>query len=190
MSAPRDFLAGFAKSVLVHRHAFVPSPARALEIGRAAELPASFAEALASPGSSAAQETAAAARQLWRPGGGARSAPLENLLDRYASLEGLKALGRAARAHPRWTPARLYLALAYLRRVDLARAWKELDALAAARPDWSWPLLVRSELGRVDIVFDRALKDLDAAEKLDPANAWIHAFRARVLFQKEPGRRA
>ena len=33
MSA-RALLAGFAKSVLVHRHAFVPSPAQTLAIGR------------------------------------------------------------------------------------------------------------------------------------------------------------
>jgi tetratricopeptide (TPR) repeat protein len=169
----RLLLAGFVKSVLVHRHAFVPSVARTLEIGRTADLPASFDEAFES-------DVAAAVRALWaKPGAAARRNPLEALVDRYAAPAGMRALERSG--------APLWLALAQMRRVDLTAAWKTLDALCLARPDWSWPLLVRSELGRVDIVFDRALLDLDAAERLDPDNAWIHAFRARVLFQARPG---
>jgi tetratricopeptide (TPR) repeat protein len=179
----RVLLEGFAKSVLVHRHAFVPSVAKTLEIGRGAALPDSFSPALELDAASL-REAAAGVRALWaRPG--ARAKPgLEGLVDRYCAPEGLRLLEKAAL---RGGPVRLWLALAYLRRVDLPAAWKELDALCAAHPRWSWPLLVRSELGRVDIVYERALRDLDAAQRLDPRNAWVRAFRARVLFQKEPG---
>jgi len=174
----RHLLAGFAKSVLIHRHAFVPSPAQTVSIGRQAALPASFDSALKS-------RAAAAVRALWAaPGATTRPGRLEGLLDRYAAPAGVRALERLAREHP---DERLWLALAYMRRVDLPAAWRELDALCADRADWSWPFLVRSELGRVDIVFDKALRDIETAEQLDPNNAWIHAFRARVLFQKSPG---
>ncbi len=47
--------------------------------------------------------------------------------------------------------------------------------------------MIRSELGRVDIVYEKALRDLWTAARLEPENAWVHAFRARVLFQKSPG---
>ena len=173
----RLLLAGFAKSVLVHRHAFVPSPARTIEIGRTADMPASFDEALDAP-------VADAVRALWAAPGAARRRRdrLESLVERYAAPACLRALERAG--------SPLWLALARLRRVDLKGAWATLDALCAARPDWSWPFLIRSELGRVDILYHKALRDLDAAERLDPENAWIHAFRARVLFQASPGPRA
>ena len=166
----RDLLAGFAKSVLVHRHAFIPSVARTISIGRTAHMPASFDEALSA-------EVGPAVRALW--GAAIRRNPLEALVDRYAAPAGMRALERSG--------DKLWLALAQLRRVELPAAWKTLDALCAERPDWSWPFLIRSELGRVDILFDKALRDLDRAERLDPTNAWIPAFRARVLFQKDPG---
>src|SRR5439155_1409625 len=135
--------AAVVKAVLVHRHAFIPSVARTLEIGRTADLPPSFDEAFEA-------DVAAAVRALWaKPGAAARRDPLEALVDRYAAPAGMRALERSG--------APLWLALAQMRRVDLPAAWKTLDALCAARPDWSWPLLVRSELGRVDIVFDKAL---------------------------------
>ncbi len=215
MSA-RLLLAGFAKSVLVHRHAFVATPAQTLEIGRGARLPASFDEAFGAAAPRNVDAAIAAGRwsqalraldqwarrepsrpeprviagvlRLWSaPGAPVRPQRLEGLIDRYASPAGVRALRSAVRDFPSWPPARLWLALALMRRNDLDGAWRELDALAAARPGWAWPALVRSELGRVDIVFDRALRDLDRAERLDPGNAWVHAFRARVLFQKEPG---
>lgn len=172
----RPLLAGFAKSVLVHRHAFIPSVARTLDIGRGADMPASFDEAFAAP-------VAGAIRALWSRSA-TRPGRLEALVDRYSAPEGVRMLERLAKKEP---AARLWLALAYMRKVDLPAAWRTLDALCAERPDWSWPFLVRSELARVDIEFDRSLRDLDAAERLDPANAWIHAFRARVLFQNSPG---
>lgn len=167
----RDLLAGFAKTVLVHRHAFIPDVETTLEIGRSAGMPPSFEEAFAAP-------VGPAIRALWAKGA-TRSGRLEALIDRYAAPAGMRALERSG--------DKLWLALAQLRKVDLAAAWRTLDALCAERPDWSWPLLIRSELGRVDIVFDKALRDLDAAERLDPENPWIHAFRARVLFQSDPG---
>ncbi|MEQ1919816.1 MAG: tetratricopeptide repeat protein, partial [Elusimicrobiota bacterium] len=174
----RLLLAGFAKSVLVHRHAFVPSAGRTLQIGRTAAMPASFEEALDAP-------VAAALRALWAaPGVLTRPGRLESLVDRYAAPAGLRALEHLAR---RREDSLLWLALAHMRRVDLPGAWHTLDALCADRPDWSWPFLVRSELARVDILFDKALRDLDTAERLDPENAWIPAVRARVLFQKSPG---
>lgn len=177
----RILLAGFAKTVLVHRHAFIPSVGRTLAIGREADMPASFNEALEAP-------VAAAVRALWSaPGAATRPGRLESLVDRYCAPAGMRELERLAR---RRDDARLWLALAKLRRVDLPEAWRVLDALCADRPDWSWPFLVRSELGRVDILFDKALRDLDAAERLDPDNAWIIAFRARVLFQSNPGAEA
>jgi tetratricopeptide (TPR) repeat protein len=212
----RLFLAGFAKSVLVHRHAFVPTRARTLEIGLSARLPASFDEAFGGAADPAVDAEIAAGRwgqalrradawaaraprrpeprvlagvlRLW-PASGARVRPgrLEGLIDRYAAPAGLRALERAAREFPEWAPGRLWLALALLRRTDLPAAWGELDALCAARPDWVWPVLVRSELGRVDVVYAGALRDLDAAERLEPRNAWVQAFRARVLFQMKPG---
>lgn len=169
----RLLLAGFLKSVLVHRHAFIPSVARTLEIGRTAGIPSSFDEAYESG-------AAPAVRALWARGAARRPGRLEALIDRYAAPAGMRALGN----NP---DARLWLALAQLRRVELPAAWRTLDALCADRPDWSWPLLIRSELGRVDILFDKALRDLGAAERLDPNNSWIHAFRARVLFQSRPG---
>jgi len=167
----RDLLAGFVKTVLVHRHAFIPDVARTREIGRTANMPASFNEAFDAP-------VAGAVRSLWARGR-TRPGRLESLVDRYAAPAGMRALESSGE--------KLWLALAQLRRVDLPAAWKTLDALCAERPEWSWPFLIRSELGRVDIVFDRALEDLDRAEKLDPNNAWVYAFRARVLFQKDPG---
>jgi len=212
----RDLLAGFAKSVLVHRHAFVASPAQTMAIGRSARLPASFDEAFGSPAASGVDRAIASGRwpaalkaldawarrepgraeprviagviRLWAaPGAAVRSEPLEGLIDRYAAPSGMRALKNTARDFPRWAPARLWLALALMRRNELPEAGRELDALAAARPDWVWPALVRSELGRVDIVFAGALRDLEACERLEPGNAWVHAFRARVLFQKEAG---
>lgn len=215
MSA-RRLLAGFVKSVLVHRHAFVSSPASTRELGRDARLPASFEEAFGAAAPSAVDEAIAAGRwpaalreldawarrepgraeprviagviRLWTaPGAAARPEPLEGLIERYAAPAGMRALKSAVRDFPRWAPARLWLALALMRRNELSEAGRELDGLAAARPDWVWPLLVRSELGRVDIVFERALNDLDACERREPGNAWVHAFRARVLFQKDPG---
>ena len=218
MSA-RGLLAGFLKSVLVHRHAFVPSPSQALDIGMAAALPESFDEALGGPVPKGIDAAIAARRwpealrrleawaadapsrpeprviagviRLWAaPGAVTRAGVLEGMIDRYAAPTGVRALEKAARDFPGWEPARLWLALAYLRRNDLPAAWKELDALVEERPDWSWPRLIRSELGRVDILYGRALKDLDRAEKLEPKNAWVHAFRARVLFQKDPGSEA
>ncbi|HEX4046566.1 MAG TPA: tetratricopeptide repeat protein, partial [Elusimicrobiota bacterium] len=187
--SPRTFLAGFAKSVLVHRHAFVPSPARTLEIGRTARLPDSFDEAYGPAEAEAA--LAAAVKRLWlAPGVRARPGVLEGLIDRCAAPAGVRALERIVRDFPDYPALRLWPALARLRRNDLPAAWRELDALVSARPDWAWALIVRSELGRVDIVYDRALKDLDRAERLEPRNAWVHAFRARVLFQKNPGAEA
>jgi tetratricopeptide (TPR) repeat protein len=182
----RLFLAGFVKSVLVHRHAFVASPARTLEIGRSARLPESFDEAYGSPAAEAA--LAAAVKRLWAPRGATvRAGVLEGLIDRYAAPAGIRALERVVLEFPNHPAARIWLALAYLRRTDLPAAWRELDALVEARPDWAWAFLVRSELARVDIVYDRSLKDLDRAERLEPGNAWVHAFRSRVLFQKSPG---
>lgn len=212
----RLLLAGLAKSVLAHRHAFVPTLSRTLEIGRAARLPASFDEAYGAPAPRALDaalrrgrwtQAAALCRawargeparpeplvilgvlRLWaRPGARLRPGPLEALVDRYAAPEGVALLEKAVRVAPDWAPARLWLALALLRRVSLPQAWRELDALCARRPDWAWGFLVRSELGRVDIVYDKALRDLDAAERLEPGSAWVHAFRSRVLFQKAPG---
>lgn len=180
------FLAGFVKSVLVHRHAFVASPAQTLAIGKSARLPNSFDEAYGSSKAEAA--LAAAVKRLWlAPGASARAGVLEGLIDRFAAPAGIRALEKVVRDFPEFPALRVWPALAHLRRTDLSAAWRELDALVAARPDWAWALLVRSELARVDIVYDRALKDLDRAELLEPENAWVHAFRARVLFQKCPG---
>jgi tetratricopeptide (TPR) repeat protein len=126
--------------------------------------------------------------RLWAaPGSPTRPDRLEALIDRYASPAGVRALQRAADDFPEWAPAKLWLALALMRRNDLLAAWRELDALVERRWDWVWPALIRSELGRVDIRYDQALKDLELAEKLEPDNAWVHAFRSRVLFQKSPG---
>jgi tetratricopeptide (TPR) repeat protein len=215
----RKFLAGFAKSVLVHRHAFVPSPSRTMEIGSSARLSASFDEAFGVPAPKAVDAAIAARRwpaalklldawaareprrpeprviagviRLWAaPGAKTRADVLEGMIDRFTAPAGMRALERAARDFSDWTPARLWLALALLRRNDLPAAWRELDALIARRPDWFWPRLIRSELGRVDIDYDRSLKDLDRAERLEPENAWAAAFLARVLFQKNPGPRA
>ena len=215
MSA-RAFLAGFAKSVLVHRHAFVASPARTVDLGRGAAPPPSFDEAFGAAAPKDVDEAFAARRwpavrkrldawssreprrpeprllaallKLWAaPGTKVRSDRLEGLVDRCASRDGIRALERLVGDFPAWAPARLWLALAYLRRVDLAAAWRELDALCAARPRWSPAFLVRSELARVDILYGRALKDLDRAEALAPRDAWVRAFRARVLFQSAPG---
>ncbi|MBI3566270.1 MAG: hypothetical protein HY079_13825, partial [Elusimicrobia bacterium] len=212
----RAFLKGFVKSVLVHRHAFVSSPSRTVDIGLQASLPSAFDEAFDGPVPRAVDEAFKARRwsvaqerladwherephrpgprllsallKLWSaPGEEVRPDRLEGLIDRYCSRDGLRALERLVRDFPRWSPARLWLALAYLRRTDLPAAWRELDLLCAARPRWSVPFLVRSELARVDIVYDRALDDLDRAEALDPGNAWAAAFRARVLFQSAPG---
>jgi tetratricopeptide (TPR) repeat protein len=207
----RALLAGFAKSVLAHRHAFVPGLSRTLEIGGGSRLPASFARAYGGRAPAAldaavdrkewtrARSLAAAwARRepsrweplvalgvlrLWtsRP---ERTRGLEALIDRFAAREGLALLEKAAARAPE---ARLWLSLALLRRVELARAWKELDALCAAEPRWSWPFLARSELGRVDIRYAAALRDCARAAALDRANAWVFAFRARVLFQQRPG---
>lgn len=221
MSA-RSFLGGFAKSVLVHRHAFVATPARARDIGRTAELPPSFDEcfgclagrsagsidaAIAAGRWSAALKTVEAwsrrepARpeprvvagilRLWsRPGAPLRPDRLEGLIDRYAASDGLRLLARAAQDFPGWAPSRLWLALALLRRADLPAARRELDALVAARPDWCWPVLIRSELNRVDILYSAALRDLRTAQSLEPDNAWVYAFRGRVLFQKSLGAEA
>ena len=63
----------------------------------------------------------------------------------------------------------------------------ELPAARAAERHWGWPALARSELNRVDIRFREALTDCARAERLDPRNAWVYAFRARVLFQMTPG---
>lgn len=218
MSA-RAFLRGFVKSVLVHRHAFVPSPARTLDIGRGAELPASFDEALGGAVPREVDEAFRARRwaaartrldawarrepsrpeprllaallALWtEPGAEVRPDRLEGLIDRYASRDGIRALERLVRDFPERPETRLWLALALLRRTELDAARRELDALVAARPRWSAPRLVRSELGRVDIAFGPSLKDLDRAEALDPDDAWVAAFRGRVLFQRAPGRDA
>lgn|GEM_PF-1179066 len=215
MSA-RAFLAGFAKTVLAHRHAFIASPAQTVDLGRGAVLPESFDEAFGGAvpkdvdAAFAAKSWPAARRRLraWAkreperpeprllaallllwpaPGTKTRADRLEGLIDRCASREGIRALERVARDFPEWTPARLWLALALLRRADLPAAWRELDALCAARPAWEAAFLTRSELARVDIVFDRALADLARAEALAPRDPWIHAFRGRVLFQKLPG---
>jgi predicted Zn-dependent protease len=180
----RLLLAGFAKTVLVHRHAFVPSAAATARIGASARMPASFEEAYGSPEAEAL--LAAAVQRLWLPRGArVRPGVLEGLVDRCSSRGGLRALETAARGLG--FPARLWLALALMRRVDLPAARRVLDELAAGRPDWVWPRLVRSELERVDIRYEEALRDLDAAERLEPGNAWVHAFRARVLFQSDPG---
>lgn len=212
----RAFLRGFVKSVLVHRHAFVSSPARTADLGLAARLPPSFDEMFGDSVPKDVDEAFKARRwssahsrlrawssrephrpeprllsallDLWpSPGTDVRPDRLEGLIDRYASLDGVRALERLVQDFPEWSPARLWLALACLRRTDLPAAWRELDALCSARPRWSVPFLVRSELGRVDIVYGRALEDLARAEALDPGNAWVHAFRARVLFQSAPG---
>ncbi len=124
---------------------------------------------------------------LWSRTPKSGGAPLESLINRYASLRGVRALERAARRFHRWPPARLWLSLALLRRNELVAARRELRELIRLRPDWVWPVLVRSEVERVDIRFDQALLDLDQAESLEPKNPWIHAFRARVLFQMKPG---
>ena len=215
MSA-RLLLEGFAKSVLVHRHAFISSPARTLEIGRTADFPASFDEAFGAPAPRAVDAAIEAERwpaalkelerwarrepglaeplviagvlRLWAaPGEPARKERLEALIDRYAAAPGLRALDDAVRGSRGGAAARLWRALAAMRRVDLPRARRDLDAVIAARPDWAWPVLIRSELARVDITFNDSLRDLNAAERLEPRNAWVHAFRARVLFQKSPG---
>ncbi|NNN04470.1 MAG: tetratricopeptide repeat protein [Elusimicrobia bacterium] len=212
----RALLAGFAKSVIVGRHAFVPSRARTVEIGRTADFPTSFDESFGLPAPRSVDAAISAGRWpaalralgawarrepgraephvisgvilLWAaPGAGTRPGALEGMIDRYAAPAGLRALRNAVRACPRWTPARLWSALALLRRTDLPAAWSELDELVARRRDWVWPALVRSELARVDILYAKSLRDLDAAERLEPGNAWVHAFRARVLFQSDPG---
>ena len=175
----RLFLAGFVKSVLAHRHAFVASPARTVEIGRSANLPESFDEAYGSPEAEAA--VAEAVKRLWLPRGAqARPGVLEGLIDRYSAPAGVRALETVVRDFPEFPALRVWPALAYLRRTDLPAAWRELDALVAARPNWAWALLIRSELARVDIVYARALKDLDRAERLEPGNAWVHAFLSLI----------
>lgn len=204
-------LRGFAKSVLAHRHAFVPGLSRTLEIGLGSRLAPSFDRALGGPPPAELERavasrrwTAARAAALawarrepgrWEPlahagvlslwtGGSPSSGPLEGLVERCSAPVGLRLLERAARKAPE---GRFWLALARLRAVDLDGARAELDALCA-RGGWSWPFLVRSELERVDIRFGPALADCARAERLDPRNAWVPAFRSRVLFQSRPGR--
>jgi tetratricopeptide (TPR) repeat protein len=207
----RELLAGFAKSVLVHRHAFIPTPAATAAIGRGARFPDDFSTAFGSPAPRDVDRALASGRRtrilaalkdwsrrapssweplvvegvfrLWpAPASGPRRGGLEELLDRYSSLQGIRTLRRAVERFPKSGPARLWLALALLRRTDLPGARAELDLLVARERSWSWPRLARSELARVDIRYADALKDIDAAQALAPS-AWIHAFRARVMFQ-------
>ncbi len=125
MSA-RLLLAGFAKSVLVHRHAFVPSPTAALEIGRTAGFPDSFREAFgagapkradaaiaAGRWSAALKELDAWARRepgraeprviagvilLWAaPGAKVRPGRLDGMIDRYAAPAGIRTFCGARR---------------------------------------------------------------------------------------------
>lgn len=212
----RHFLVGFVKSVLTYRHAFIPSPAKTMEIGRDARLPSSFDYAF---GVSAPKDVDTAfnirrwsiARErlqawtdrepcrpeprllagllkLWTaPGAQVRPGRLDSLIDRSTSRAGIRDLEHVVRDFPKWPQARMWLALAQLRRTDLAAARRELNALSATQPRWSTVFLLRSELARVDILYGRALKELDRAEMLDPRNSWVHAFRARVLFTTGAG---
>lgn len=216
MSALREFMAGLAKAVLVHRHAFIPGASATRALGARAALPASFAPAVEecfSAGERAwARAEAHAAAGRWRRAeaeaerlarGGDRGARvvlgllrllgradpsrrgLEALLCRLAHSGGERELARAAESG--FWPAWCWLGLARLRACDLSGARAALDALAAARPNWPWSHIVRSELGRVDIEFAPALRDLARALELEPGNAWAFALRSRVRFQAGPG---
>ncbi len=187
-------MAGFAKSVLVHRHAYFPHPGAVLDIGRDARLPASFDDAFELE----APRAAAGAPDRWEPlvvEGVLRlwdSLPtsnppslLDRIVDRDAAAQGIATLARVVERFPDQPAPKLWLGLACLRWMDWRRALAVLDALCLQRRDWSWSFIVRMELDRVNIRYADALKDGAHAARLDPGNAWIPAFQARVLFQKE-----
>ncbi|MBI3554099.1 MAG: tetratricopeptide repeat protein [Elusimicrobia bacterium] len=209
-----SLLLGFAKTTLVHRHAFIPSPSQTREIGCGARLPRSFwpavSEALAWSGEAQRESVEAAigagkwplaAKRLERepslrvlravillfgakPGG---ESLFDGFIERYAARAGCAELEALAAEHPEHWPAWVWLGLAQLRRCEFAAAKGSFDRLVKLRPDWAWAYLLRSEWGRVDIEFGPALRDLDRAARLEPANAWVYALRSRVRFQKEPG---
>ena len=212
MNGPEaSLLYGFAKTTLVHRHAFIPSPRHTREIGCGARMPASFGTCVsATLEFSDKAVSRAIGRGDWgaakkllagngRPGArvllavlelfgeAPKGAPLfEGMIERYAGRAGAAALAKAAEDFPDFWPAKVWLGLALLRRCEFPKAKRVFDSLVAARPDWPWAYLLRSEWGRVAIEFDAALADLDRAARLEPGDAWVYALRSRVRFQKNP----
>lgn len=203
MSVADSLAHGLLKSTLVHRHAFIPSLAKTIEIGRAARLPESLALEL-SFGTSAAERDLAAGRwsQARRTlkaqpsdsaqallgllnlfGHGPSGLTAAALLARIAAPAGLRRLESLSARRPEYWPAKAWLGVALLRACDLPGARRAFDSLITSRPRWAWSYLLRSELGRVDIDFEGASADLARARRLEPKNAWGRALSARVHFQ-------